>query len=84
MRGVKAAMAAFENGEKVMVFCKSGRHRSVTTACCILIGQGYGAAEAINLVESKRSQADLNDALRKRIKTFEQAWGDQDGRHPSE
>ena len=43
-----------------------------------------GAAEAINLVESKRSQADLNDALRKRIKTFEQAWGDQDGRHPSE
>ena len=54
MRGVNAAMEAFENGEKVMVFCKSGRHRSVTTACCILIGQGYRGEEAISLVESKQ------------------------------
>ena len=84
MRGVNAAMEAFENGEKVMVFCKSGRHRSVTTACCILVGQGFGAEEAINLVESKRPQADLNDALRMRIKSFEQAWLEQSGRHRSE
>jgi len=80
MRGVNAAMAAFDDGEKVMVFCKSGRHRSVTTACCILVGQGYGAEEAISLVESKRPQADLNDALRKRIKSFEQAWREKNGR----
>jgi protein-tyrosine phosphatase len=84
MRGVNAAVAAFDNGEKVMVFCKSGRHRSVTTACCILVGQGYGAEEAISLVESKRPQADLNDALRKRIKTFEQAWLEQSSRNSSE
>ena len=77
-------MAAFESGEKVMVFCKSGRHRSVTTACCILVGQGYGAEEAISLVESKRPQADLNDALRHRIKTFEQVWLEQNGRQPKE
>jgi protein tyrosine phosphatase (PTP) superfamily phosphohydrolase (DUF442 family) len=43
MRGVDAALAAFERGEKVMVFCKSGRHRSAATSCCILIGRGYGA-----------------------------------------
>lgn len=84
MRGVNAAMEAFENGEKVMVFCKSGRHRSVTTACCILVGRGYEAEEAISLVENKRPQADLNDALRKRIKSFEQAWLEQSGRHRSE
>ena len=84
MRGVNAAMEAFENGEKVMVFCKSGRHRSVTTACCILVGRGYGAEEAIDLVESKRPQADLNDALRMRIKSFEQAWLERSGRHRSE
>ena len=84
MRGVNAAMEAFENGEKVMVFCKSGRHRSVTTACCILVGRGYEAEEAISPVENKRPQADLNDALRKRIKSFEQAWLEQSGRHRSE
>ena len=74
MRGVNAAVAAFENGEKVMVFCKSGRHRSAATSCCILIGQGYTADDAIKLVESKRSEADLNPPIRKRIEEFEQEW----------
>jgi protein-tyrosine phosphatase len=74
MRGVDAALAAFERGEKVMVFCKSGRHRSAATSCCILIGRGNGAAEAMELVESKRSEADLNPAIRKRIERFEQEW----------
>jgi len=45
---------------------------------------GVWAEEAIGLVESKRPQADLNDALRKRIKTFEQAWLEQNGRNSSE
>lgn len=74
MRGVDAALAAFERGEKVMVFCKSGRHRSAATSCCILIGQGYSANDAIELVESKRSEADLNPPIRRRIERFEQEW----------
>ena len=74
MRGVDAALTAFERGEKVMVFCKSGRHRSAATSCCILIGRGYGAEEAMELVKSKRSEADLNPAIRKRIEQFEQEW----------
>ena len=41
------------------------------------------AEEAVSLVEGKRPQADLNDALRKRIATFEQAWRDQDAPDPS-
>lgn len=81
MRGVHAALDAFEGGEKVMVFCKSGRHRSVTTACCILVGQGYASADAIELVESKRPQADLNEALVKRIETFEKTWHEGNGRY---
>ena len=74
MRGVDAALAAFERGEKVMVFCKSGRHRSAATSACILIGQGYGADDAIALVQSKRSEADLNPSIRQRIERFEQEW----------
>jgi protein-tyrosine phosphatase len=74
IRGVDAALAAFVRGEKVMVFCKSGRHRSAATSCCIMIGRGYGAEEAMELVESKRSEADLNPAIRKRIERFEQEW----------
>ena len=74
MKGVDAALAAFERGEKVMVFCKSGRHRSAATSCCILIGRGYGAEEAMDLVESKRAKADLYPGIRKRIKRFEQEW----------
>jgi protein-tyrosine phosphatase len=74
MRGVDAALAAFERGEKVMVFCKSGRHRSAATSCCILIGRRYGADQAMELVESKRAEADLNPAIRRRIERFEQEW----------
>ena len=74
MRGVDAALATFERSEKVMVFCKSGRHRSAATSCCILIGRGYGAEEAMELVERRRSEADLNPAIRKRIERFEQEW----------
>ena len=77
MRGVNAAVAAFKNGEKVMVFCKSGRHRSAATSCCILIGQGCTADDAIKLVESKRSESDLNPPIRKRIEEFEQEWRQQ-------
>jgi len=74
MRGVDVALSAFERGEKVMVFCQSGRHRSPTTSCCILIGQGLRAEDAIELVESKRAKADLYPGIRKRIKRFEQEW----------
>jgi protein-tyrosine phosphatase len=74
MRGVDAALAAFERGEKVMVYCKSGRHRSAATSCCILIGQGYRADDAIELVESKRAEADFRPAIRQRIERFEQEW----------
>jgi protein-tyrosine phosphatase len=74
MRGVHAALDAFERGEKVMVFCKSGRHRSAATSACILIGQGYRADDAMELVESKRSEADLNPSIRQRIERFEEEW----------
>jgi len=84
MRGVNAALDAFDKGEKVMVFCKSGRHRSAATSCCILIGQGYSADEAIKLVESKRPEADFNLPIRKRIERFEQEWREHNAQIDSE
>ena len=77
MKGVKAALAAFERGEKVMAFCKSGRHRSAATSACILIGQGYRADDAIELVKSKRAAADFRPAICQRIERFEQQWTQQ-------
>jgi protein tyrosine phosphatase (PTP) superfamily phosphohydrolase (DUF442 family) len=73
-RGVETALAAFEKGQTVMVFCKSGRHRSATLTSCILVAQGYPADQAIQIVKEKRPEADINPRLRQRIEKFEQHW----------
>lgn len=77
MRGVNATMAAFENGEKVMVFCESGRHRRVAMACCILVTKGYKAGEAMQLAKEKREKADpYAGYIRKQIEIFETDWNE--------
>jgi hypothetical protein len=49
-------------------------------ACCILIGMGYSAEEAMALVESKREVADPRAwYIRARIEKFERSWRK---RHP--
>ena len=73
-RGVEAALAAFEKGQTVMVFCKSGRHRSATLSSCILVAQGYTTDQAVQIVEENRPEADINPRLHQRIKKFEQYW----------
>lgn len=57
-RGEAAAALVFERGGIVVVHCHYGRHRSVAMACCILIGQGLTAEEAMRLVVQQRSVAD--------------------------
>ena len=57
-RGVEAALPVIQEGGRVLVFCEGGRHRSVAMASCILIGQGYSADEAMQLISSKRVMAD--------------------------
>jgi hypothetical protein len=50
-------------------------HRSVAMACCVLIGMGQTADQAMQLVKQKREAADP-DAwyIQRRIYKFEQYW----------
>jgi hypothetical protein len=74
-RGVEAALPVIHEGGRVLVFCEGGRHRSVAMASCILIGQGYSADEAMQLISSKRAVADpYARHIQSQIRRFEAFW----------
>ncbi len=74
-RGVDAALPVVRQGGKVLVHCKAGVHRSVAMACCVLIGLGCTAGEAMRLVKERRAVADPEVwYIRRRILKFEQQW----------
>ena len=74
-RGVEAALPVVQQGMSVLVHCKAGVHRSVAMACCVLIGTGHTAEEAMRLVKDKRAVADPDIwYIRRRILRFEQEW----------
>ena len=74
-RGVEAALPVIHEGGRVLVFCEGGRHRSVAMASCILIGQGYPADEAMQLISRKREVADPYAwHIRRQIRRFEAFW----------
>jgi protein-tyrosine phosphatase len=74
-RGVEAALPVIREGGRVLVFCEAGRHRSVAMASCILIGQGYSADEAMQLISSKRKVADPHAwHIQRQIRRFEAMW----------
>ena len=74
-KGVKKALPIIEGEGKVLVYCKSGVHRSVAMACCILIAQGYTAEESMTLVRKKRPTAKPETPyIKKRIIMFEKYW----------
>jgi hypothetical protein len=71
--GVREALPVIEAGDKVLVHCRWGIHRSVAMACCILIGKGYSSNEAIALVKRQRAVADPEAShILRRIKKYEQ------------
>ncbi len=79
-RGVSTALPVIEAGKSVLVHCKSGVHRSVAMACCILIARGYSAENAMRLVKEKRDKADPDvHYIRKRIEKFESYWSKHHG-----
>ncbi len=79
-KGVLAALPVIENGDSVLVHCKSGVHRSVAQAACVLIGMGYTADDAMQLIKEKRAVADPDARhIRKQIEKFEPYWRE---RHP--
>ena len=74
-RGVEAALPVVRDGGRVLVFCEQGRRRSVAMASCILIGQGYSADEAMQLISSKREVADPYAwHIQRQIRRFEVVW----------
>lgn len=74
-RGVEAALPVIKDGWSVLVHCKAGVHRSVAMACCVLIGMGHSADEAMQLVKKRREVADPYIwYIRQRIRKFEQIW----------
>lgn len=74
-RGVQAALPVIQGGYRVLAHCRAGVHRSVAMACCVLIGMGLGADEAMRLVEQKRPVADPHAwYIQRRIVQFEQQW----------
>ena len=79
-KGVKAALPVIEKGDSILVHCKSGMHRSVAQAACVLIGMGYSADEAMQLIKNERAVADPDAKhIKKRILKFEEYW--QEAKH---
>lgn len=73
--GVLAALPVLARGEGVLTHCVFGRHRGVAMACCVLIGLGRSAEEAMALVEERRAVADPYAwYIRRRIEAFEREW----------
>jgi hypothetical protein len=74
-RGVEAALPVIQEGYRVLVHCRAGVHRSVAMACCVMIGMGQTADEAMQLVEQKRPVADPHAwYIQRRIYKFEEFW----------
>jgi protein tyrosine phosphatase (PTP) superfamily phosphohydrolase (DUF442 family) len=79
-RGVHAALPVIERGESVLIHCKSGVHRSVAMATCILIAHNTTADEAMKLVVEQRPVADpYAPHIQSRIRKFERDWQRQYG-----
>ncbi len=73
--GVAKALPLMEQGQKVLVFCREGKRRSVTMAAAILIAAGYSAQAAMDLLKSKRQVANpMYFYVRHRIRKFERHW----------
>jgi protein-tyrosine phosphatase len=73
--GVDAALPYLQRGERVLVHCRAGRHRSVAMAACILIATGMTADEAMALIVAKRPVADPRIFyIESRILRFEREW----------
>ena len=74
-QGTQAALAVIGRGQRVLVHCQRGRHRSVAMAAAILIAQGYTARDAMRLISEKRPVADPQAwHIRRQIEKFERYW----------
>ena len=74
-KGVMVALPVIADGGAVLVHCKAGVHRSVAQAACVLIGMGYTADDAMELIKEKRAVADPDARhIQRRIRKYEAYW----------
>jgi protein-tyrosine phosphatase len=74
-RGVEAALPVIQAGGGVLAHCRFGVHRSVAMACCVLIGMGFSADHAMQLVKRQRAAADPYAwYIQNRIRRFGRYW----------
>ena len=74
-QGVEVAMPVIDDGGKVLTYCKSGIHRSVAMAACILIARGYSVDDATHLIKENREIAKPDTPhIHKQIVKFAQEW----------
>jgi hypothetical protein len=74
-RGVQAALPSIARGEKVLIHCKAGVHRSVAMTACILIARGCTADAAMKFIIERRPVADPHAPhIESRIRAFEREW----------
>ena len=74
-RGALAALETIHAGGRVYAHCAGGRHRGVAMGAAVLIAQGYGPREAMDLIKARRRFADPDVFyIRNRILRFAQKW----------
>ena len=67
-RGVEFALAALANPEaKLFIHCAAGVHRAPMMALAVLRASGWELAQAAELIESCRPEADLAQARNERL-----------------
>jgi len=72
--GVEWVLDHISNGGRAFMHCEHGVGRGPLMACAVLVGQGYGAPEALRIVRAGRWQALPNDRQLAVLLDFEQQW----------
>lgn len=72
--GVEWVLDHVAGGGRAFLHCEHGVGRGPLMACAVLVGQGYGAPQALRIVRSKRWQALPNDRQLEALLQFEREW----------
>lgn len=74
---VKLASGIINNGGKVYVYCRRGRHRSVVMGAAILIAQKFTVQDSVKLIKNNRKIADPDKQhIKRAIVDFAKFWAD--------
>jgi protein-tyrosine phosphatase len=70
-RGVDFALEALDDAEtKIFIHCAAGVHRAPMMALAVLRALGFGAADAVEMIESRRNVVDFADVYVDSVEDF--------------